>query len=555
MLFHTSTTEVYGSERVADLSVGFVGYNLNYEDYDEPPQIQYSEAMDNFAASNKSYVETPIQAVVNKSNGESITLHLINTSFQSYWSSKNNLLLSVAFLRIDASGTTFTETEYEPTFYGGSNIPPPDGPVLKELVIEWRSAYGAILAILSILGMLLCLLFLVLLILLRTTRVIKFMSPLFTAIYTLGIFIANLSLLFFIGPVSSSSCALRMWIPYLAAPLTFGCSLVKSARVYAIFRLSSRGKIKKGVIRFFKDDFVLFALGILVMIAVVLLSSWQNSFDHQAYIITSDRSTRLHACSEITTDTSTATFKIASIMIAYISVLLACTGFLSYLTGSMMDEGSFLSVSGMLGAVAFAVTLATTFAITPSETSIFVRNIVTWAVANLSLLGLYVPKLAESFADLNENDSAEYRGSIPSAALFTGTVSKVIHEPIKLQGSIHSLDQIESGREVSHINLRGAYYQKQLRSWGYWSKWSYGGITVFQNGEKKWIVFESEHASSTCQLHENSGINSLSERFLLLQLNDLNGQQIKLRMEFDDISRLREFMNSLTSFKSGQLML
>ncbi|KAJ3312962.1 hypothetical protein HDU76_002750 [Blyttiomyces sp. JEL0837] len=478
-----------------------------------------------FGTFNYSYVATPIQMVVDDSN---------------------------AFLRLDASGTVFTETEYQPTFYGGSHIPPPDGPVLKELVIEWRSAYGIILAILSILGMLLCIIFLVLLLFLRTSRVIRFMSPLFTGIYTLGIFIANLSLLFFIGTVTSSSCALRMWIPYLAAPLTFGCSVIKNARVYAIFKLSSRGRIKKGVMRFFKDDFVLFVMGILVIIALILLSLWHSSFNHQDYLVTSDRSTRLHFCSEIPSDTSTATFKIASAMIAYISFLLASTGFLSYLTGSILDEGSFLSFSAMLGAVGFAVTLTTTLSAIPSETSIFIRNIVTWAVANLSLLLLYVPKLIETFADLNESTSGQFIGSLPTASLLGGTISTMVHEPVAVQASAHSPDQVEKGREVSHINLRGAYYKRQLKSLGRWTEWYNGGITVFRNGEKRWIVYDSKKESLSLQLDEDFRMHSIEGKFVYLKLTDFNGRKVRLWMEFNDSNFMNQFMDRLSKFKAGQ---
>ncbi|KAJ3324375.1 hypothetical protein HDU76_013417, partial [Blyttiomyces sp. JEL0837] len=74
------------------------------------------------------------------------------------------------FMMTDTSGLSYTLLSNPPIFYGGSTIPPPDGPVDEDLVIELDSAAGQTLLTLSIKGMLLCLVLEVCLFLYRRTQ-------------------------------------------------------------------------------------------------------------------------------------------------------------------------------------------------------------------------------------------------------------------------------------------------------------------------------------------------------------------------------------------------
>ncbi|KAJ3317000.1 hypothetical protein HDU76_001422, partial [Blyttiomyces sp. JEL0837] len=329
-LYWVDATEVYGPQ-IIDLAVGFIGYNFDVEDNSDPPQVKFNAAMGELGRTNERFVPlnslnrdpyfpqsiydcTKIMLIglhkflennnyrpemlSNKSvtdqllpsvfantgysglNADPLTLDkngdlqiplIFTTLNYSYLSGIWSVNRTNAFGHIDFTGNIYTTSStIEPVFYGGSNIPPPDGPVVTELDIKWNSAYGISLAILSIFGMLLSMLMVLRLLSLRHSRVIKAMSPLFTIIYTIGIFLANLSLMFFIGSVNPISCALRTWLPYLAALLSLGSSVIKNVRVLAIFNLSRRGRIKKTAVKYVREEFMLLELFLFACIGILV---------------------------------------------------------------------------------------------------------------------------------------------------------------------------------------------------------------------------------------------------------------------------------------------
>ncbi|KAJ3309319.1 hypothetical protein HDU76_003658 [Blyttiomyces sp. JEL0837] len=461
---------------------------------------------------------------------------------------------ATAFGGVDAAANVYTPSSIPPVFFGGSSIPPPDGPILEEMVIQWSSPYGIVLAFLSALGMLLSCILAASLSFLGSSRVIKSMSLIFTRVYTLGALIANMSLLFFIGPVTNTTCTLRMWIPFISVPLTLGCSVVKNARVYAIFKLSKRGKIKKNLMRYIKDDMIGLAVGVLTLIACIILGIWQSSEQHDGFYITGDKSKSLHVCLEPSTSGSPVAFKATTAMIIFTALLLASTGILSYVTSSIFDsvsEASFLSISFMFGTVGFAVTIATIFRTEPSAAAIFIRNIFTWGVVNLCLLTLYIPKMVEAFADLHEQkDNFEGIGHLPSASLLgedsqssTKTDAKEVKSVLKIPE-----EQVEYHRNITHINLRGGFLKRQV-GFGKWSKWAQCGISIFKSEEKKWIVFESDTLSAAWPLNESSQAVSYGQ-FLLILLSRSDGERGRVWMEFESPERLKEFIENFNLFLS-----
>ncbi|KAJ3322010.1 hypothetical protein HDU76_013974 [Blyttiomyces sp. JEL0837] len=261
-----------------------------------------------------------------------------------------------------------------------------------------------------------------------------------------------MSLLFYMGPVNSTSCSLRVWIPFLAAPLTFGCSIIKNARVYTIFYMSRYGKMKKSFARYMKDDILLMALAAIFSITM-------TSFEHEGYRVSSDRSQSFHVCLPTPLyNNEPSVNPIVAVMIAWIALLIATTSLLSFLTQSIFDtisEASFLSISGMLGAIGFAVSLAMVFGIDSSATNVFIRNIVIWFVANMSLMTLYTPKLVEAFAELHEqHDSLANMGALPNASLLSGVKSVIQAEAVMVR-SAPGLTNPESEVDtlVTHVNL------------------------------------------------------------------------------------------------------
>ncbi|KAJ3280203.1 hypothetical protein HDU76_009247, partial [Blyttiomyces sp. JEL0837] len=363
---------------------------------------------------------------------------------------------TTGFGATDFAATYFDPLPNVPVFYGGSSIPPPDGPVPQLLQIDWNSKYGITIACLSFFGVLLSLTMLGFLYRFQKTTVVKSMSLVFTSLYTCGVIIGNVSLLSYLGPVSTTSCSARIWISLLAAALTLGCSWVKNLRVYVIFYASSHMKlISKRMKKYTNDRFLAFILICIVMISVILLVIWNASFDPKGYYLSNDRSKSTLICFTVSQGGNHANVSqsIFSAIIAYIATLLSGTAWLGYSTGSIYDtvsESSFLIISTGLGTVGLAVSLVTT-SLEPSERTLFIRPLVTWFVINVSMVFLYLPKMVEALAEVNENASEKnLKMNLPTSSLFSER-EELIAKTISTASSIMITGEVE--RPVKHLYL------------------------------------------------------------------------------------------------------
>ncbi|KAJ3301595.1 hypothetical protein HDU76_005701 [Blyttiomyces sp. JEL0837] len=331
-----------------------------------------------------------------------------------------------------------------------------------------------------------------------------------------------------------------MWIPFISLPLTFGASVVKNARVYAIYTMSSRRKaLKKGLKRFVQDPFLFAVLAIFVGVAVLLLAVWHNAGDKQGYYISDDLSSRIHVC----TATTSANKGVIIVMIIYIGILMVSTGLLSYLTSSIYDslsEASFLSSFFLLGISAFAVTLATNYNLKPSISSLMIRNVVIWVIANVSLLISYLPKLAEAILERKEQVDLGL-GNLPSASLFSESETKYSEKLVTATGKSE-----QPHKSLSHINLRAAWITYK-KAWWRWSKWSTCGVTLFNGEGKKWIVFEMQDRSLGC-LGNKGATLQMNGPFVRAELESLNGSRFQCLLEFENSEKLDGFVQTFKSF-------
>ncbi|KAJ3332564.1 hypothetical protein HDU76_013812 [Blyttiomyces sp. JEL0837] len=341
----------------------------------------------------------------------------------------------------------------------GSATPPPDGPIHENLSIDATSNYGITLIILSSIGKLLTLLSSSTLFTFQNSRVVRSLSPLFTSIYTFGIFLANVSLLFYIGSPSKSSCSLRVWIPIIAVSLCLGSCIVKNVRVYVIILMTRRMKRMKKVKRLIQDEVLIFGAGLILCVAIVnpTINMAQHLRPSKRFHLVGPIHS-LHICAVTSAKPTDSSSTIIIIIITYISLLLSSTGILSYLTSSIYDEiseSSFLSISFMLGIIGLAVNLATTFSFDPSTSTIFIQNVVTWCVVNLSLLALYVPKLVEMWSeqhDINNNESFDIPAAPSMSVVGMMTTMSAVSNTTRIVTPGSTVDESHN-TIVNHMNL------------------------------------------------------------------------------------------------------
>ncbi|KAJ3280771.1 hypothetical protein HDU76_009089, partial [Blyttiomyces sp. JEL0837] len=466
---------------------------------------------------------------------------------------------NTAFGATDLAGTAFVDLPTKPVFYGGFNTPPPDGPQSIELILSWQSGYGITLASLATFGMAYCIAMFISLVYFRDSKIIKSMSPLFTAIYICGTLVANASLLTFIGPVTTTSCSLRVWVPFMAIPLTLGMSAVKNLRVFAVFYLSRQLKILVTWTRSITSNKAVFLCQFLVVTAAVtLLVLWSVSFDPQGYYTMVDGSFKAHICLVSSGNGADASDTIIAMMIVYVTFLLTANGCLGYGTSTVfgsLSESSFLSISTIFGVIAFGVTLAATYSYEPSLETIFVSNLVTWCVANLNLTVLFVPKLMEIWMEGRDDGGSlngSMVGSLPTTSLFSerrlsaASDAKLLRpiRPVIKSSSFFSM--VSSwGRSVDHINLRAV--NLKYRTILFWSKWVRSGVTLFQNNERRWIVFEFDENCVAWPVDDLVNIENQTNKIVLMQVYTDTGNMTAV-MEFDDVDRAKTFVDTFNNF-------
>ncbi|KAJ3332566.1 hypothetical protein HDU76_013814 [Blyttiomyces sp. JEL0837] len=121
-----------------------------------------------------------------------------------------------------------------------------------------------------------------------------------------------------------------------------------------------------------------------------------------------------------------------------------------------ISEASFLSISFMLGIIGLAVNLATTFSFDPSTSTLLIQNIITWLVANLSLLALYLPKLIEMWTELHDRNDTFDIPSAPSMSVSgTGTVMSAIGSTSAIIAATGSTNEVHAN--VNHLNLTATH--------------------------------------------------------------------------------------------------
>ncbi|KAJ3320538.1 hypothetical protein HDU76_000272 [Blyttiomyces sp. JEL0837] len=477
---------------------------------------------------------------------------------------------TTAFGLTDGDGITYTPFELQPPiFFGGSNTPPPDGPVDTILTIAWSSAYGVIHVILSLIGMISAIILLILVQANSKLRPIRAISPLFTSVFAIGSFIVFLSFFFFMGPPSTFTCNMRMWLQVVGAGLTYGPLIVKNARVYVLFSFKNADK------RLQKDDVLMVFLSLIVATGVIILALWTTSVDPNGYHLASDESFRTNTCIVIPDkDTGTVTNLVYAIL-AYIIALLLATGYLSYVTSSVYDsfsESAFLSSAMLLGILALAITAATSMgSMEPSAISLLARNVVIFIVAIANEVFLFLPKWMEVLESWKKDKKKGHgtQSTMTTATSSAGhiTVTTSINSASSASDVSGAPSSVKGKREavksIPHMNLGAACISfrhtiANAFTIPIWTEWRKTGITIYSHAhcEKNWIVFDFDGNSISRQMSESDTIQQLDQRenfvkLVIGQNSKSSSTAFQCILEFETAELVKTFVDQWNSFRTS----
>ncbi|KAJ3320539.1 hypothetical protein HDU76_000273 [Blyttiomyces sp. JEL0837] len=476
---------------------------------------------------------------------------------------------TTAFGMTDGNGDTYTPFELQPPiFFGGGHSPPPDGPVDTTLTMTWSSAFGVIHIILSLIGMASAIVLLVLVQANSKLRPIRAISPLFTSIFAIGSFTVFLSFFFFMGPPSTFTCNMRMWLQVIGAGLTYGPLIVKNARVYVLFSFKNADK------RLQKDDVLMVFLSLIVLIGVIILALWTKSFDPNGYHLASDGSFRTNSCLVFPDKDTGAVTNLVYAILAYIAALLLATGYLSYVTSSVYDsfsESAFLSSAMLLGILALAITAATSMgSMEPSTSLLLARNVVVFIVAIANEAFLFLPKWMEvldtwakekkkAHGSLSQN-SVNSLNSVNSASHLAATSS---YNPASSNSEISAGPSLKVKKEalksIPHMNLGAACISFRHAignafTTPIWSDWRKTGITIYSHAhcKKNWIVFDFEGNSISKEMNESDVVKQLGGgNFVKLVIgkNPKSSSAFRCILEFETAELVKTFVDQWQSFR------
>ncbi|KAI9336310.1 periplasmic binding protein-like I [Obelidium mucronatum] len=143
---------------------------------------------------------------------------------------------SPQFALTDPSVTKIMQWKrYQPTFYNGSSIPPPDGPIYTHISIDPNSRSGMMLKVFSASGISLAILFSLVVLIFRNKPAIRSGSVVFLIIMALGTIPSHASHLFYIGIPTAFRCQARLWLQLASYALCLGSILSKNSRVLLIY--------------------------------------------------------------------------------------------------------------------------------------------------------------------------------------------------------------------------------------------------------------------------------------------------------------------------------
>ncbi|KAJ3317322.1 hypothetical protein HDU76_001230 [Blyttiomyces sp. JEL0837] len=468
---------------------------------------------------------------------------------------------TTAFGVTDLNGSEYFTLQNTPVFYGGGSIPPPDGPIPDRLEILANSTMGIVLYILGAIGLLFTLTALLFVIQNRAKRNIRGMSPVFTILFLAGSALAYTSLFFNVGPVETSGCLRKTWLLVMALPLTYGVSVVKNFRVYAIFFLAKRARWAH------KDVFLFILQGGIVAITVALLIWWSKTVEVATFVTSDDRVTKTLQCGFFNASDSKNDNMPAYIILALAGFLFILTGILSFYTTLVYDhvnESLFLWTSFALGCAYFIAEAIVTFDRPASILNMFYGNVAIWAITSLNLFVLFYRKVKELYGSKLLHRvvmASRSRSNITSSSSRRSTrlsQNQLSHSRGNTQLEVDTA-LLQNGPirdNILHLSL--GTVTVRYETWSPFPAWREGGIILFKTSSIKFIVFDLAEEAISWPIAGAANIKLMETHegdFIVGFVTDVNGtsgtkarEQTVAYFEFENENRLNAFLDAWGHF-------
>ncbi|KAI9340277.1 periplasmic binding protein-like I [Obelidium mucronatum] len=158
-----------------------------------------------------------------------------------------------------------------PIFAGGTSMPPPDGRVYADAILDLTSTTGQVTRVLQFIGWLVCSCDMILVVMNRSNIIVRSSSVSFTALILVGAAIGYGGSSFIYGKPTPSSCLGSMWLPSLSFSIVASALIVKNARVAVIYAAKTR--LPKIILT---NWLSLLVFGCFMGVEMILLAFWSS---------------------------------------------------------------------------------------------------------------------------------------------------------------------------------------------------------------------------------------------------------------------------------------
>ncbi|KAI9351520.1 periplasmic binding protein-like I [Obelidium mucronatum] len=253
-----------------------------------------------------------------------------------YTGNYNNITV---FGQTNTNGTDFYYYDsVKPVFFGGSSIPPPDGPiVIVHPLFSLQVYFGPILLAMSAAGILLCLSFWAFLLKYRRHILVKSLGVDYTSVSILGAALGYIWILTEAAFLTETTCKLRIWLLVLSFAVILVPLMIKNIYIWIIFRAVEQLDIES-----IQKRLYCVTAG-LVAIDVMLLGLWNYRVESRLELI-SLQFYDVYRCRYISKDKSSLQEIVLYVYnISLLALLIPLTSMLRNI-GSNWNESALLSI-------------------------------------------------------------------------------------------------------------------------------------------------------------------------------------------------------------------
>lgn len=190
--------------------------------------------------------------------------------------------------------------------------------------IEWSSAEAIAISSVTVVAAVVTLLILIFLMINYRKSVVRFSSVMFVCFMLLGAQLGYAVILLSIGEPSSVSCTIQLWLGVLCFLIVFGSMIIKTYRIYSIFRGASN--LKRVVL---PNQTVAGYLLLLMIIPLCLLTVWTalEPLDAISYDDNADEDKETLRCGS---HNETLALILGGLLAAYAGAMILCAAFLAF---------------------------------------------------------------------------------------------------------------------------------------------------------------------------------------------------------------------------------